>query len=276
MAYKTSGGSVEFTRSVLGTWTGRVEKWEDRTKAKTALPAKGEAYGGDEEWAAATLRDVVVRESPTSNRRIIILTYSNAPFSETALGGGNPAESLEDDTPVFMADSFDEDIPFWRHPNYKTIWDHDLYVRISNNDTYESPLADYATRTTTELTEVQAKTNLWVKAGGMVSSPDGEDYRWGLYKKMIKPGTSSFRYKAPVIVETRYFPDDAAAGAFAMGSVGTLLAPAKTFNLSPATNNHFLVTSGPVRPDGQRWVAERRYVWSKIEWDGDLYPIPGA
>ena len=272
MAYIEQGGTERFRLNRRGFWTGSVEWWEDLAGGSSALPDIGSAYGGSDPWADTLLIGIEQIKSPSGKRKILRLDYTDEPQTSNT---GNPSRDVENNTPIYRMEVSDEPIPISRHPNYLARWNHDLYVRIRADGAYEL-LGEFdpLTATETDLTADHAEIVQWVPLGGIIDKIDSEGFRWGKYSSMMKPGVEEFPFKAPVIVETRWFSNDEDAGTFACGNQGELLAPAKTFGLSPATNGHFLVGSGDVQPDGRRWQADRRYVWSRIAFDTDLYPIP--
>ena len=90
---------------------------------------------------------------------------------------------------------------------------------------------------------------------------------------MEKQGIESYHKPTAVVVgEQSYKKYDDAQDSLDNYKPGTLITPAKKFNLT-SDNNNFLYEPDGIHPDGDWWVVNHRYIHSETGWDTDIYKI---
>ena len=265
--------TINFTLNREGNWSGTVDAWQDRDYVLQNLPTKGSTFASlwgvsvpPEPWADVPLREIRYSTSEDSGRGILVLTYDDT-VEVPSEDGANPSEDLPTGTSMFTLEISSMELAIEKHPDYRTHWNHDLLVR---EDAPALNQAYWEGRTTTAIDEGLGnelyKKVTWAKEGETITDADG--FQWRVKASMLKPGVERYLIGGPVVVETRYFTGEVAAGTWAAQNIAKIGAPTQTFGISGGA--WLQLPESRVVPDGRRWQAERRFQWAEA-WDTDLY-----
>lgn len=148
--------------------------------------------------------------------------------------------------------------PLEKHPNYLTIWNHDLWQRnVSLLETF-----DHATQTTTLIPPSLQDYIKW-------SDSDAPPENWHIAQVRTKPGVEAYLYPAPVVSATQYF-DKRSDAAKLVRKIGSLQAPGYCFGYGNVKTN-WIINSSSMAKQGKFWTVQTEHMFASEGWDTDLY-----
>ncbi len=148
--------------------------------------------------------------------------------------------------------------PLEKHPNYRTIWNHDLWQKnVSLIGSF-----DYASATTTLIPPDWREYIKW-------SDSDAPPDNWHIAQVRTKPGVEAYLYPSPVVHATQYFKKRSDAER-KVQKIGMLLAPGYCFGYGNDNKKWIVNNSGMVK-QGRLWTVQTDHMYASEGWDGDLY-----
>lgn len=148
--------------------------------------------------------------------------------------------------------------PLEKHPNYKTIWNHDLWQKLGS-PAFVFPYQEY---TNTLLPPIFRE---WVKWSDGDAPPEG----WYIAAARTKPGVEAYIYPSPVVSVTRYYKKREKA-AIDVRRIASLQAPGFCFGYSQERINWIISSSGMSR-QGRLWTVTTEHMYASEGWDIELY-----
>jgi hypothetical protein len=148
--------------------------------------------------------------------------------------------------------------PLEKHPNYRTIWNHDLWqANVSLINTFDHTAATN--------TLIPSAFQQYIKWSDSDAPPEG----WHIAQVRTKPGVEAYLYPSPVVNATQYF-DKRADASKLVRKIGSLMAPGYCFGYSKDYTK-WIVNSSGMAKQGKFWTVTTEHMFASEGWDTDLY-----
>jgi len=158
------------------------------------------------------------------------------------------------------------------HPNFKMLWAFHLCTKPGG-----TPIADFEEKTDPQMTQEEARENLWIRDQAERPTDANED-RWPILsgQKKVKPQLQSYITDNIQLMAYRYETSDSAAAVTAAGFIsGNRLKPS-AFGINSLTlidsASNWLCAGASMKQEGFLWRVNVRLLYSaSAEWDSDIY-----
>ena len=198
------------------------------------------------------------------------LVFDSQSVQDLTIGTGTNSNRYD---PVYNLSTNTEERPIEQHPNFVCSWAYNLYQLLPNGSTTTTVPAWAATDNTpaggTRTTPVAREPDyIWSRT--QPASPDAEHY-YKQVKAAQKFGVDTYLVPSSVVTSVIYYTNRTIKNSDLL-KVGRLKAPGYTYNLSPASNQYWLITgSGVQEASKDLMVVTTSYQFAENAWDTAIY-----
>jgi len=165
-------------------------------------------------------------------------------------------------------------MPLERHANYRTIWDHYVWVQVPADGSFGHTWEYKDKKTDTPFYDMNGRRYAWTKNCNAYELPDPDpaDHTWRFLDSPSKPGLSHFEFFTYTITEMGEHSTAESAYWVIQQNLNT---PKQKPILGSMgiTGGEWKCDSASIEPNGKRWYTRLVWTWSPGGWDHDLYPV---
>jgi len=200
------------------------------------------------------------------------LVFDSQSVQDLTIGTGTDSNRYN---PVYNLSTNTEERPIEQHPNFLCYWAYNLYQLVALGGT---PSAVPAWATTDNNPAGGTRTTPVTRQPGYVwsrtppTSPDAE-HEYVQVKAATKFGVDTYLVPSSVVTSVIYYTNRTIKNSDLL-EVGYLKAPGYTYNLSPSSNQYWLITGSGVQEASDSLLAvTTSYQFAEDAWDTEIYSL---